>query len=319
MSVQQIADGTYLIVDGTVWQDASTCVYLVLGERGAIVETGPAKCAADVLNGLAAAGVAPEQISYIVPTHIHIDHGGGAGLLARQLTGAKVVVCRQGARHIVDPGRLIAGTKAYFGEDYADRFGPLLPVDPDRMLAVCEGYSLDLGAGHSLRVMHTSGHAPHHHSLYDSGTGVLFPGEAAGIHLADPGITVPCTGGGSFDYAATLADQARFAALGAHIVAYSHWGVGHDAARSLRESAQRTVAWGDTLLATLRPADGRSRNPDQDMGRGTQLFLDLALVALAERGAAPELVARLRPGLQMVIPDLALRGYLDHFRRQGLL
>lgn len=318
MSVQQVADGTCLIVDGAVWQDASTCVYVILGERGALVETGPPKCADNVLAGLAAAGVAPAQISFIVPTHIHIDHGGGAGLLAQRLPAVQVVVCRQGARHVVDPSRLIAGTKAYFGEHYADRFGPLLPVDPDRVLALCEGDSLDLGAGHCLRVLHTSGHAPHHHSLYDSGTGVLFPGEAAGIHLADPGIAVPCTGGGSFDYAAALADQARFATLDIRAVAYSHWGIGHDGARSLREVAERTVAWGDALLAALRRAGG-GRNPDRDVALGTQLFLDLALAALAEQGAAPALVARLRPALEMVIPDLSLRGYLDHFRQQGLL
>src|SRR3990172_3749801 len=93
---EEIADGTFLIVDGAVWQDGTTCVYLVLGERGAIVETGPAKCVDALMDGLRAAGVVPERIAYIVPTHIHIDHGGGAGLLAQRLPGAKVAVCRHG-------------------------------------------------------------------------------------------------------------------------------------------------------------------------------------------------------------------------------
>ncbi len=184
-----VAEGIYCL-EGTV-----PTPYFVRGEYAAIVDPGPASSVPSVLQALGQLGWDKDKVRYIIPTHIHLDHGGGAGSLAQELPQAQVVVYHQAARHLLDPSRLIEGTRLAFGPDFEQRFGPILPVPEARLLAVADGARLDLG-GRELEIYHTPGHANHHISIFDLKTGALFCGEALGSYFPEneavrPAVALP--------------------------------------------------------------------------------------------------------------------------------
>ncbi len=169
--------------------------YFVRGEYAAIVDPGPASSVPSVLQALGQLGWDKDKVRYIIPTHIHLDHGGGAGSLAQELPQAQVVVYHQAARHLLDPSRLVEGTRLAFGPDFEQRFGPILPVPEARLLAVADGARLDLG-GRELAIYHTPGHANHHISIFDLKAGALFCGEALGSYFPEneavrPAVALP--------------------------------------------------------------------------------------------------------------------------------
>ncbi|MGD8827202.1 MAG: MBL fold metallo-hydrolase [Gammaproteobacteria bacterium] len=151
------------------------------GDRAAFVDTGTAHSVPRLLAALDALGVEREDVSYVLVTHVHLDHAGGAGALMRELPRAKCVVHPRGARHLVDPDKLVAGTKAVYGEDEFDRlYGEVVPIPAERVIEVNDGDSLSL-AGRTLEFIHTPGHALHHYCILDPEASVVFAGDTFGI------------------------------------------------------------------------------------------------------------------------------------------
>ena len=127
--------------------------FLVDGPQPALVETGAQTSAGTVLEALAAAGVGPRDLRWVVVTHIHLDHAGAVGDVARAFPEATVVVHQKGARHLVDPERLISSAARVYGPLLDDLYGRMVPVDPDRVVAAGDGLTLDLGGGRRLRLV----------------------------------------------------------------------------------------------------------------------------------------------------------------------
>src|SRR6266536_3417373 len=150
-----------------------TAGYLVLGERPALIETGPSRVASVVAEGITKAGLDPRDLGWIVLTHIHLDHGGGAGDLVRTFPNATVVVHPFGARHLVDPERLLASSARVYGELMDTVYGGLTPVEASRIKAVEDGEVIDLG-GRRLELIHAPGHARHHIGVFEPDAGALF-------------------------------------------------------------------------------------------------------------------------------------------------
>ena len=161
-------------------------VYLIESRgRVAVVDTGTNDSQARVLAARQEMGASPGQVDYILLTHIHLDHAGGAGALMRAFSNARLVVHPRGARHMIDPSRLIAGSVAVYGLDEVRRlYGDVLPVDPMRILEAVDGLRIDL-AGRGLRVLDTPGHALHHVCYRDEVTSHVFTGDALGIGYPD--------------------------------------------------------------------------------------------------------------------------------------
>ena len=150
---------------------------IVEQDRVAIVDTGTSCSVPAVLAALAAKGIAPEQVEYVLLTHIHLDHAGGAGLLMRELPNATLTVHPRGARHIADPSKLVAGTVAVYGESETKRlYGDIVPVPQARILETPDRASIRLGR-RRLVFHDTPGHARHHVAIHDTRSGHVFAGD----------------------------------------------------------------------------------------------------------------------------------------------
>ncbi|MGF1645207.1 MAG: MBL fold metallo-hydrolase [Thiotrichales bacterium] len=160
--------------------------YLVLEQgRAAFIDTGTAHSVPRMLEALRRVGLSETDVDYVMPTHVHLDHAGGAGLLMRHLPNAKLVMHPRGAPHMIDPSRLIAGATAVYGEaGFHDSFGELPAVPEHRVLTVEDDAVLELG-GRRLRFLDTPGHASHHYCVWDEQSRGFFTGDTFGIAYPD--------------------------------------------------------------------------------------------------------------------------------------
>ena len=203
-----------------------TSGYLIAAPQPALVEAGSALSVPVWLETLAHLGIAPADVAYVVVTHIHLDHAGGAGILLRHLKNAQVVVHQRGARHLVDPSRLVAGARGVFGEHLEAYYGVPEPVPPGRLLVPGPGDQLDLGGGHRLRFFDAQGHARHQHVIMDDGPGCLFGGDEFGkqiVAIADDYL-LPDTPPTEFDPAAWARSIELLLTLRPQAVLLAHFG-----------------------------------------------------------------------------------------------
>lgn len=171
-----------LAVDSGYCQPGIAAIHLIIHEgRAAVVDTGTNASAPRVLTALAAAGIAPGMVQWVILTHIHLDHAGGAGSLMCAFPNAKLVVHPRGVRHMVDPAKLWEGTSAVYGAERAFAlYGRLAPVEAERIIATEEDMVLDLGS-RRLRILHTPGHAKHHICIWDETARAFFTGDTFGL------------------------------------------------------------------------------------------------------------------------------------------
>lgn len=235
-----------------------TGCYIIPGPRNTVIETGGSVSLPQWTDGLRQAGISPDRVDYIIVTHIHLDHAGGAGSLVRLCPRARVVVHPRGARHLADPGRLIAGARAVYGDRLEELFGVVLPVPADRILAVEHGASLDLG-DRTLNFYHTPGHAKHHVSIFDSGGRGIFTGDTAGIryHKELTGLEqdyiLPTTTPTDFDPKATHESVELLRSLNPAKVYHGHFGVSTDVERVFRETERLVDAFAHLTENVYRP------------------------------------------------------------------
>lgn len=159
-----------------------TASYLMEHDGGvAVIETGVNANVAGITELIEKRGYARQQVEYIIPTHVHLDHAGGVGRLMQFYDDAKLVIHPYGARHMIDPGKLIAGTMAVYGEVYfRELYGELIPVDAGRVIEAGDGFRLDL-RGRELLFIDTPGHARHHFCVVDEMSQGIFTGDTFGI------------------------------------------------------------------------------------------------------------------------------------------
>jgi len=163
-----------------------TGALVVQGPSPAVVDVGAATSADTVARGLADLGIGPEDLAWIVLTHVHLDHCGASGALAARFPRARVVVHRRGVKHLVDPTRLVAASAEVYGP-LAPLYGGLEPIPADRIDEAPDGHVVDLGGGRRLRMIETLGHARHHMSVLEESTGTLAAGDALGVRFGDGG------------------------------------------------------------------------------------------------------------------------------------
>ncbi|HMM55208.1 MAG TPA: MBL fold metallo-hydrolase [Candidatus Desulfobacillus sp.] len=202
---------------------------IVEGGRAALVDTGTNASLPLVMAALREKDLTPEQVDYVILTHVHLDHAGGAGALMRALPNAVLAVHPRGARHMADPARLVAGTIAVYGEAQARRmYGEILPVAAQRIREMPEGSTLRL-AGRELGFLDTPGHARHHVCILDGRSGHVFAGDMFGLSYRelDSGgrqFVFPSTTPTQFDPEAMHASIDRLLALRPQAIYVTHYG-----------------------------------------------------------------------------------------------
>lgn len=222
-----------------------TAGYLILGDRPCLVETGTSTSAPVVRDALSSLGVGPDDLATVVVTHIHLDHAGGVGDIAKYYPSAEIVVHEKGARHLADPSRLMASARMVWGDKLDVLFGTLAPTDAARIRALGDTGSIDLGNGRTLASHYSPGHAKHHVGLLDSLTGDLYVGDAAGVYLPETGDLRPATPPPDFDLDVALGSIALFQALKPQRLLFSHYGPVEDVSSTLERSAEELRIWVD--------------------------------------------------------------------------
>ena len=220
-----------------------TAGYLIRGDRPCLVETGTAPSAPVVRDALAGLGIGPADLATVVVTHIHLDHAGGAGDIAAMFPAAQIVVHQRGARHLADPSRLMAGARLVYGAALERLFGILAPVPAERIVALDDTGTVDLGGGRRLDSHYSPGHAKHHVGLVDSDTGDLYVGDAAGVYMPDTGDVRPATPPPDFDMETALASIRKFAELRPARLMFSHYGPVDQVSETLDRSAEEINVW----------------------------------------------------------------------------
>ena len=221
--IQRLADDLVLIDTDYQRSPESIAVYLLLGDRPALIETGPASTVETVLQGVRAAGLDPRDLQAAAVTHIHLDHAGGAGTLAQRFPHLQVYVHAIGAPHLADPARLLTSARRLYGDALETLFGQILPVPADRVHVVKDGDVLPLGS-RRMKALETPGHASHHHAYLDEASGDLFTGDAAGVAMPGSRYVGPPTPPPDFDVPAWKRTLARMRAVRASRLLLTHFG-----------------------------------------------------------------------------------------------
>lgn len=259
--IDRYDDGIVAIDTLTGGMSHVTAGYLLDAPRPTLVECGPARSVDRLIEGLHHVGMDPEDLAYLVVTHIHLDHAGGAGDVAAAFPHAKVVVCDVGARHLHDPERLNRSAAQVYGPLFDAVYGPCTPIDADRIVAVSDGQRLDLGGGRELELLYTPGHAKHHVGVLDHGTGALFSGDSVGVRL--PGMTHirPATPPADFHLEAALHSLDRYAQLEPKRLYLAHYGPVDPPDEALAEAVDRLRLWAATAETAYQ----------ESLGTGTEL------------------------------------------------
>jgi glyoxylase-like metal-dependent hydrolase (beta-lactamase superfamily II) len=180
-TLTDLGGGVY-VIDALYVRPRLAAIYLVVDNgRAAFIETGTRKSMPQVLAALALLGIPVSAVDFVIPTHVHLDHAGGAGWMLATFPEARLVVHPRGVRHMIDPSRLWAGTVEVYGEAKAQElYGMIVPVDADRIIEASDGSRIDL-AGRRFDFMDTPGHARHHVCIADPATNCIFTGDMFGM------------------------------------------------------------------------------------------------------------------------------------------
>ena len=197
-------------------------VYILDTEQPAVVDTGTGANYDLLVEALGTVGIALDDLEVIALTHVHLDHAGGAGLLAADCPNAAVYVHELGASHLTDPAQLVAGTKRVIGELWAYHREPE-PIPERRVQVIKDGDTVDLG-DRELETLAVPGHAPHQVAFYDQTSDALFTADAAGMWLPDPELLTITTPPPNFDLDQWLDSHDTIREVDAGTFLYPHFG-----------------------------------------------------------------------------------------------
>ncbi len=272
----------------------AACYLIESQGEAAFIDTGTSHTVPRLMAVLAEKGIAPEQVKYVIPTHVHLDHAGGTGALMQRLPNASMVVHPYGARHMIDPAKLAAGATAVYGEEaFRNSFGELIPVDETRTIEAPDGLRLRLGS-RELLCIDTPGHARHHICVYDDQSRGLFTGDTFGLSYREfdtgrgPYIIATSTPI-QFDPQAWHQTLDRLMALTPEVIYLTHYGAVREPARLVTLLRQSLDRFTEIALGADAPA-GQARR--EQMRAGLRAWLQQSL---AEHGCrqSPEEIDRL--------------------------
>ena len=311
--VEPLGQGIYTI-DTAFQRDHFDAAYLVVQDgRAAFIDTGTNLAVPRLLRTLDALGLPRNAVDWVIPTHVHLDHAGGAGLLMQALPDARLLVHPRGARHLIDPAALWNGATAVYGpEEMARSYGALQPVATERVLRSSDGMVVQL-AGRDLLLIDTPGHARHHHCIWDAASRGWFTGDTFGLSYREfdtprGAWIMPTSTPVRFEPEALAASIQRLLAFGPQCMYLTHYGRVTD--------VQRLGALLSDLLAQMvRLGRDVQHAPDRHQ-RLKDGQLDIFAASLAAHGCSftrQQIAALLAMDLELNAQGIAV--WLDRGRR----
>jgi glyoxylase-like metal-dependent hydrolase (beta-lactamase superfamily II) len=197
--------------------------------RMAVVDTGTYHSVQYLALVLAERGLDKRDVDIVFITHVHLDHAGGAGRLLEELPNARAVCHPRAVPHLVDPARLVEASRVVYGSARFDElYGAVLPIDASRISPTRDLEQLRLGQS-QFQVLHTPGHALHHHVLHDIDAAAVFTGDTFGLSYrmldSERGpLVFPTTTPTQFDPEQLSASVDRILALGPRTLYLTHFG-----------------------------------------------------------------------------------------------
>ncbi len=246
--IKEIADKIYRLEVPIAGEYVPTVAYLIKEGVGALIEPGPGTAVSALQSAMEHLGLT--ELAYIIPTHIHVDHAGGAGALAALHPRAKVLVHPRGARHLADPAHLVEITERIYGSDFETRSGTVLPVPKSQLQVVEHGEIIVLG-DRQLQIIYAPGHASHHFVILDKSQNGLFCGEALGL----PPHLLPSVAPYSFDQEAYLHTIEDLRKLDPHMLFFSHGGMDNEPRTAFSRATENTHIYGKMVLDGIRNGD----------------------------------------------------------------
>jgi glyoxylase-like metal-dependent hydrolase (beta-lactamase superfamily II) len=245
-----IASGVHLIDTQLGGRQGLTSAYLIRGTQPALIDPGPETSASLLIGELHELGIGPEDLAWIVLTHIHLDHCGGTGALAAAFPGARVVVHERGARHLADPARLVAASHEVYGPT-APLHGGLTATPAERIIVAPDGHRVPVSDDEAIEMIATPGHARHHMSVLHEPSGVLIIGDAAGTQLKG-GNLYPNVPPSDVDIAAGRDSIGRLGERQLTMITLSHFGPTDDPEATLADAGDLLERLGHAALEGFR-------------------------------------------------------------------
>ena len=283
--VFEVADGITAIDTLMGGRERYTAAYLLDADQLTLVETGPGTSVEPVTRALTHLGVAATDLANVVVTHVHLDHAGGVGALSERFPRATIWVHERGAKHLADPTKLVASATQAWGErEMEELFLPVSPVEGTRLRPLMDGDTIRIG-DRELAVLDTPGHASHHVALVDSRTGVVFTGDAIGIHVPDLPVLRPATPPPDFDLERYVASIERIRGAARGPLLFAHFGPLGDVDATCDLAIRRVRAWAQVVEEGLRDTE----DPEElaarleatalhDIETGAEAVLDLEML-----------------------------------------
>ncbi len=295
VDVREVADNIFWL--DTAIEDVKNtfATYFIPGPEGVLIEPGPTVSLPSIQEVMNQLGM--KDLAYIIITHIHVDHAGGTGSLSELFPQAKVLVHHRGIKHIIDPSRLVEGTKAVWGEDFTKKFGPVLPVLESRIMTPEDGEVISVN-GRELQIIHSPGHAPHHMAIFDKKTRSLFCGEALGLVRRDSSpFPLPAVAPPNFNQDLYLETIEKLRRLNPSVLLFSHGGFVEEPEKIISIASESTKAFGDMVLKAMQEGE----TPEGISNR----VVDFALTRFGRKLDETDLM-------------MAVGGYAVYFNSKGL-
>lgn len=313
--LQKIAPNFYCIDTHDLNREERTSSYLLIDEKITLIETSASPSVPYIMDGLKELNIALEDIDYVIVTHIHLDHAGGAGLFLQSCPNATLVVHPRGVSHMMDPSRLIASAKAVYGSEFDRLFDPILPIASDRIMEIGHEDILSLGK-HQLTFYHTEGHAKHHVSMHYSATNGLFVGDTTGVRYPEMegeaiDLIIPSTSPNQYDPETMEKSIQLYEKLNVTELYFGHYGAYKnplEAYRQVRFWTPLFLAAGEEALAAFNLIEEQVK------------FLDSRLQAMLHQYLQEHDIAENHPVYQTIPFDtvVSAMGILDYLGKKGV-
>ena len=262
--------------------------YLLAGnDELLLIDPGPSSTLDALLDGLREAGFRPQDLTHILVTHVHLDHAGAAGSLARHAPKAQVYVHKLGAPHLKDTSKLVASARRIYGERMQQLWGNIEAV-PEEQLRALEGNEILNFAGRRLEIHHTPGHASHHIIGFDAHSGELFAGDVAGVRLQGIDYVRPPTPPPDLDLEAWSTSLDLLKRLQPDVLYIGHYGAVTDVTSHISSLRERLYGWGDFVLRSMNEGKDEEeiisrliKQSNPELERATRTFHDVVRYDIA--------------------------------------
>lgn len=221
----------------------------------ALIDPGPGSTLEALLDAIRMAGLDPQDLTHIFPTHVHLDHAGATGALVRRFPGAQVYVHSNGAPHLLDTTKLVASALRIYGDDMERLWGQIEPT-PSQNLHTLEGGDVLNVAGRRLEIHYAPGHAIHHVVFFDPEAGELFAGDVAGVRLEDIDYVRPPTPPPDLDLEAWYSSIDMIKDLRPDVLYIGHFGAVREIESHFASLRERLLAWGEFVLKAMKESKG---------------------------------------------------------------